>query len=54
VQMPEGRELMALDGDRFDPGVVCVVPERGLLAFGGGFFTAPAEVLVWPLGASRR
>jgi serine/threonine protein kinase/WD40 repeat protein len=44
-----GIELLALDGDRFMPSTLCVDEARGLLAAGAGYFTDPAELLVWPL-----
>jgi WD40 repeat protein/serine/threonine protein kinase len=47
-----GTELLALDTDRFGPGTICADVSRGVLATGSGFFTDPAEVLVWPLSAN--
>ena len=47
-----GTELLALDTDRFGPGTICADLARGVLATGSGFFTDPAEVLVWPLSAN--
>ena len=44
-----GRELLALDTVRYEPGAVLALPERGVLAAGGGYFTEPAELLLWPL-----
>ncbi len=46
-----GTELLALDTDRFGPATLCADVARGVLATGSGFFTDPAEVLVWPLSA---
>ena len=47
-----GTELLALDTDRFGPATICADVSRGVLATGSGFFTDPAEVLLWPLSAS--
>jgi WD40 repeat protein len=50
----DGMELLSLDGDRYDPGVVLIEPARGVMVTGGGYFTDPAEVMVWPLERAAR
>jgi len=47
-----GTELLALDTDRFGPSTLCADLSRGVLATGSGFFTDPAEVLLYPLVAT--
>lgn len=49
-----GRELLAFDTDRYEPGAVLAAPERGVLAAGGGYFTDPSELLLWPLSEVPR
>jgi hypothetical protein len=44
--------LLALDTDRFGPSTLCADLSRGVLATGSGFFTDPAEVLLYPLVAT--
>jgi len=48
-----GDELLALDGIRFVPGRSLLLPSADLLVTAAGYFTAPAEILAWPLHPSR-
>lgn len=45
----DGIDLLAFDNDRFPPGALLLVEDRGVLLTGGGHFTDAAELLLWPL-----
>ncbi len=47
----DGVELLAFDNDRFPPGALLLLEDRGALLTGGGHFFDAAEVLFWSLAA---